>query len=41
MDEVPVARPSLDEEYWHIGETTMRLRRVVPRSVSGERSRLT
>jgi hypothetical protein len=28
-------------EYWHIGDTQARLRKVVPRSVSGVKRRLT
>src|SRR6476469_6916822 len=33
-------RPSIDE-YWHMGDTHTRLRIVVPRSVRGEKRRLT
>src|SRR3954451_15026350 len=33
-------RPST-EEYWHIGATNTRLRKVVPRRVRGSKSRLT
>src|SRR5215475_6641317 len=35
-----VGWPSTDE-YWHIGDTQIRLRNVVPRKVSGANSRLT
>src|SRR5476651_762543 len=34
-----VARPS-SAEYWHIGETTMRLGSVIPRNARGENSLL-
>ena len=36
VHEVPVVREAISLEYWHIGETTMRLRRLTSRSRSGE-----
>jgi hypothetical protein len=37
MHEVPVVREPVTLEYWHIGETTMRLARVSERRGSGSK----
>jgi len=35
VDEMPVGRSAIDGEYWHMGETTMRLRSVRRRRARG------
>ncbi len=35
---MPIIRKSINDEYWHIGETAMRLRKVMSLILSGSNS---